>query len=97
MIADGSTQAVIDMNDLVCCDGADGAVDLGGYGQHRRAPRVNPGAGSGLAGCCRTARDWVTRQFDAPLQSSGFLTNQTIQALAEKIASRSKKVVNVAA
>ena len=42
-------------------------------------------------------RNWVMRQFDAPLQSTEILANQTVQTLAEKIATRSKKVVNVAA
>lgn len=42
-------------------------------------------------------RNWIMRQFDAPLQSSEILANQTVQALAEKIAARSKKVVLVAA
>jgi acyl carrier protein len=42
-------------------------------------------------------RNWVMRQFDAPLQSSEILANQTVQALAEKVAARSKKVVRVAA
>ena len=42
-------------------------------------------------------RNWVMRQFDAPLQSTEILANQTIQTLAQKIATRSKKVVSVAA
>lgn len=41
-------------------------------------------------------RNWIMRQFDAPLQSSEILANQTVQALAEKVAARSKKVVSVA-
>ncbi|KAH8198331.1 hypothetical protein TruAng_007486 [Truncatella angustata] len=42
-------------------------------------------------------RNWVTRQFDAPLQSSEILANQTVHSLAEKIATRSKKAVGVSA
>ena len=42
-------------------------------------------------------RNWVMRQFDAPLQSTEILANQTVHMLAEKIATRSKKVVSVAA
>ena len=42
-------------------------------------------------------RNWVTRQFDAPLQSTEILANQTVHTLAEKIATRSRKVVSVAA
>lgn len=42
-------------------------------------------------------RNWVMRQFDAPLQSTEILANQTVQTLAEKIATRSKKMVSVAA
>ncbi|CAJ2506203.1 Uu.00g003330.m01.CDS01 [Anthostomella pinea] len=37
-------------------------------------------------------RNWAMRQFDAPLQSSEILANQTVHALAEKVALRSKKV-----
>ena len=37
-------------------------------------------------------RNWVMREFDAPLQSSEVLSDQTIHALAEKIASRSRVV-----
>ncbi|KAI8633724.1 hypothetical protein F5Y19DRAFT_414735 [Xylariaceae sp. FL1651] len=37
-------------------------------------------------------RNWVMHQFTAPLQSSEILANQTIYALAEKIAARSKKL-----
>lgn len=36
-------------------------------------------------------RNWVMRQFDAPLQSTEILANQTVQTLAEKIVTRSKK------
>ncbi|KAK7752884.1 Type I Iterative PKS [Diatrype stigma] len=35
-------------------------------------------------------RNWVMREFDAPLQSSEVLTDQTVHVLAEKIASRSR-------
>ena len=42
-------------------------------------------------------RNWVMRQFDAPLQPTEILANQTVQTLVEKIAARSKKVVSVAA
>ncbi|KAL9031138.1 MAG: hypothetical protein Q9196_000814 [Gyalolechia fulgens] len=42
-------------------------------------------------------RNWVMRQFDAPLQSTEILANQTVQTLAEKIATRSKKMVGAAA
>ncbi|GAB7352403.1 hypothetical protein MBLNU459_g2831t1 [Dothideomycetes sp. NU459] len=41
-------------------------------------------------------RNWVMRQYDAPLQSTEILANQTVQALAEKIVARSKKVVGAA-
>ncbi|KAG9663136.1 polyketide synthase, partial [Aureobasidium melanogenum] len=41
-------------------------------------------------------RNWVMRQFDAPLQSMEILANQTIYALAEKIVGRSKKIAAVA-
>ncbi|KAH0151771.1 hypothetical protein KCU67_g10115, partial [Aureobasidium melanogenum] len=41
-------------------------------------------------------RNWVMRQFDAPLQSMEILANQTICALAEKIVGRSKKIAAVA-
>ncbi|VUC29994.1 unnamed protein product [Clonostachys rosea] len=34
-------------------------------------------------------RNWIVAQFDAPLQSSEILTNQTIHALAEKVLARS--------
>ncbi|KAK7222876.1 hypothetical protein V2G26_010879 [Clonostachys chloroleuca] len=34
-------------------------------------------------------RNWIMAQFDAPLQSSEILTNQTIYALAEKVLARS--------
>ena len=37
-------------------------------------------------------RNWVMREYDAPLQSSEVLADQTIHALAEKIASRSRAV-----
>ena len=35
-------------------------------------------------------RNWVMREFDAPLQSSEILVDQTMYSLAEKIVSRSK-------
>ncbi|KAG9606218.1 hypothetical protein KCU77_g331, partial [Aureobasidium melanogenum] len=41
-------------------------------------------------------RNWVMRQFDAPLQSMEILANQTIHVLAEKIIRRSKKIAAVA-
>ncbi|PLB53458.1 ketoacyl-synt-domain-containing protein [Aspergillus steynii IBT 23096] len=37
-------------------------------------------------------RNWITRQFEAPLQSSEILVNQTVHGLAEKVATRSKLV-----
>lgn len=42
-------------------------------------------------------RNWIMRQFDAPLQSSEILTHQTVHGLAEKITARSKKAVAAAA
>lgn len=42
-------------------------------------------------------RNWIMRHFDAPLQSTEILTNQTIRTLAQKIGTRSKKMVSVAA
>ena len=42
-------------------------------------------------------RNWVARQFDAPLQSTEILANQTVQTLAEKITARSKKLITAAA
>ncbi|KAH0034730.1 hypothetical protein KCU78_g2201, partial [Aureobasidium melanogenum] len=41
-------------------------------------------------------RNWVMRQFDAPLQSMEILANQTIHVPAEKIIRRSKKIAAVA-
>ncbi|KAI5925744.1 polyketide synthase [Camillea tinctor] len=38
-------------------------------------------------------RNWVMREFDAPLQSSEVMTDQTIRALAEKVATRSRVVL----
>lgn len=35
-------------------------------------------------------RNWIVRQFEAPMQSSEILVDQTIQALAEKVVSRSQ-------
>ncbi|KAI3395682.1 hypothetical protein diail_979 [Diaporthe ilicicola] len=42
-------------------------------------------------------RNWIMRQFDAPMQSSEILTHQTVHGLAEKITARSKKAVATAA
>lgn len=42
-------------------------------------------------------RNWIMRQFDAPMQSSEILANQTVHGLAEKITARSKKAVAAAA
>ncbi|KAI1494570.1 polyketide synthase [Biscogniauxia mediterranea] len=38
-------------------------------------------------------RNWVMREFNAPLQSSEVMTDQTIRALAEKVATRSRIVL----
>lgn len=35
-------------------------------------------------------RNWIVRQFESPMQSSEILIDQTIQALAEKVVSRSR-------
>lgn len=35
-------------------------------------------------------RNWIMREFDAPLQSSELLSDQTIHAIAEKVATRSR-------
>ncbi|KAL1857400.1 hypothetical protein Daus18300_010373 [Diaporthe australafricana] len=37
-------------------------------------------------------RNWITREFEAPLQSSEIMTDQPIRALAQKVASRSAKI-----
>ncbi|KAJ3572452.1 hypothetical protein NPX13_g5041 [Xylaria arbuscula] len=37
-------------------------------------------------------RNWITREFDASLQSSEIITDQPIRALAQKVASRSRMV-----
>lgn len=42
-------------------------------------------------------RNWIVRQFEAPLQSTEILANQTVYTLAGKIAERSKKVAGSAA
>lgn len=42
-------------------------------------------------------RNWVLRQFNATLQSAEILTHQTVQTLAEKIATRSKLAARAAA
>lgn len=39
-------------------------------------------------------RNWITRQFEAPLQSSEILADQTIYDLAKKVASRSSLVIS---
>lgn len=38
-------------------------------------------------------RNWIMRQFDAPLQSTEILAPQTVWGLAEKVVGRSKKMV----
>ncbi|KAG6368279.1 hypothetical protein INS49_002483 [Diaporthe citri] len=38
-------------------------------------------------------RNWITREFDAPLQSSEVMKDQIIRALAQKVASRSAKIL----
>ncbi|OTB10941.1 hypothetical protein K445DRAFT_370740 [Daldinia sp. EC12] len=38
-------------------------------------------------------RNWITREFDAPLQSSEIMTDQPIRDLAQKVASRSRMVL----
>lgn len=37
-------------------------------------------------------RNWITREFDAPLQSSELMKDQPIRALAQRVASRSLKI-----
>lgn len=37
-------------------------------------------------------RNWIMREFDAPLQSSELLSDQTIKAIAEKVATRSRSL-----
>ncbi|WP_297842147.1 choline/carnitine O-acyltransferase [Pseudomonas sp.] len=41
-------------------------------------------------------RNWIMAEFDAPLQSSEILVDQTINALAQKVTSRSKLVIAAA-
>ncbi|KAI0147408.1 KR domain-containing protein [Xylariaceae sp. FL1272] len=38
-------------------------------------------------------RNWVMREFDAPLQSSEIMTDQTVRTLAEKVVARSRVLV----
>ena len=39
-------------------------------------------------------RNWIMREFDAPLQSTEIMTDQTIHDLAEKVAARSHKILS---
>lgn len=39
-------------------------------------------------------RNWITREFEAPLQSSEIMTDQSIQDLAQKVASRSRLILS---
>ncbi|KAI0436308.1 polyketide synthase [Xylaria telfairii] len=39
-------------------------------------------------------RNWITREFEAPLQSSEIMTDQSIQDLAQKVASRSRVILS---
>ncbi|KAK6953661.1 hypothetical protein Daesc_005966 [Daldinia eschscholtzii] len=39
-------------------------------------------------------RNWITHEFDAPLQSSEIMTDQPIRDLAQKVASRSRMVLS---
>lgn len=39
-------------------------------------------------------RNWITREFNAPLQSSEIMTDQPIRSLAQKVASRSKVILS---
>ena len=95
VIADGNAEAVVDfisaavtvqLARLISVDA--GSIDA------RQGSIMTLGLDSLVA---VELRNWVMRQFDAPLQSTEILANQTVQALAEKIATRSKKVVSVAA
>lgn len=95
VIADGNTEAVADF--ISCSVTAQLArlisVDVGSI-DARQGSILALGLDSLVA---VELRNWVMRQFDAPLQSTEILVNQTVQTLAEKIATRSKKVVSVAA
>lgn len=60
--------------------------------------RINPHATSMLALGVDSLvsielRNWTMREFDAPLQTSEILVDQTIRALAEKVVSRSRMAV----
>lgn len=92
MITDGNTEGVAD---YISCTVTARLISLD-------AGSINARQGSTLAlgldsMVAVELRNWVMRQFDAPLQSTEILANQTVQTLAEKIAARSKKVVSVAA
>ncbi|KAI0469374.1 polyketide synthase [Xylaria cf. heliscus] len=39
-------------------------------------------------------RNWITREFEAPLQSSEIMTDQSIQDLAQKVVSRSRLILS---
>lgn len=59
------------------------------------ATQVNPNHGSiislGLDSLVAIElRNWITREFDASLQSSEIITDQPVRALAQKVASRSR-------
>ena len=74
-------------------DGAAGTAHLGGCGEHRR--RQGSIMAQGFDSLVAVElRNWVMRQFDAPLHSTEILANQTVHILAEKIATWSKKVVS---
>ena len=95
VIADGNAEAVVDfipgaamvqLAGLISVDA--GSIDA------RQGSTMALGLDSLVA---IELRNRVMRQFDAPLQCTEILANQTVQTLAEKIATRSKKVVIVAA
>ncbi|ERF68064.1 hypothetical protein EPUS_08500 [Endocarpon pusillum Z07020] len=95
MISDGNTEAVTDF--ISCAVRAQLArlisVDAGSIDAHQGSIMA-----LGLDSLVAVElRNWVMRQFDAPLQSTEILANQTVHTLAEKIATRSKKVKCVAA
>ena len=91
VVADGNTDAV---TDFISCDLTKHLARLISVDASSIDARQGSIMALGLDSLVAVElRNWVMRRFDAPLQSTEILSNQTIQTLAEKIVTRSKKMV----